>query len=113
MNLAMWEAIAKRKTNAAIHCPTRELAEEVVTVVRTMTGRGFLDNKCDYWSVYEEDTCYYPNVGAPDGRHMQYSDLRWAEENDMIIYEAIDLLTDAEFSISLGDVSIKSLFGME
>lgn len=113
MNRAVWEAIAEKKAGAAVHCPTRELAAEVVAVVKAMTGRGFLDDKCDYWGSYEEDTCYYPNVDVPDRRSMQYSDLKWAQENDMIIFSAVDLLTDADLPITLSEVNIKSLFGME
>ena len=111
MNTAVWDAIASNGSKAAVHCPTEELANNVVAVVKKMTGRGFIDDNCKYWESYKTDTCYYPNVGC--SRTMQYSDIRWAEANDMVIFEAADLFEYAELPIDISEVDIKSLFGME
>lgn len=111
MNTAVWDAIASNGSRSAVHCPTKELADNVVAIVKKMTGRGFIDDKCDYWDAYETDTCYYPNVDC--SMTMQYSDIHWAKNNDMIVFEATDLFMDAELSITVSEVDIKSLFGME
>lgn len=111
MNTAVWDAIASNGSKSAVHCPTKELADKVVAIVKEMTGRGFIDDECSYWESYKTDTCYYPNVGIE--RTMQYSDIHWAKNNDMIIFEATDLFMDVELPIAASEVDIKSLFGME
>lgn len=101
MNTAVWDAIASSGSKAAIHCPTEELANNVVAVVKKMTGRGFIDDNCRYWESYKSDTCYYPNVGCR--RTMQYSDIRWAE----LLSPATFVLHNREGGPVLPTVSIK------
>ena len=112
MNLVMWDVIVKNGSKSAIHCPTRVLSEEVLKIVKEKTGRGFIREE-DHWLSYKENTCYYPNIGDDARDYMQYSDLKWAEENDQVIFEAADLLLSEDLPISLSEVDIKSLFGME
>ena len=113
MNLAIWDAIVKNGINSAIHCPTKKLADEVLKVVKEMSGMSFIDGRDNHWACYEEDTCYYPNIGDSTRNYMQYSDLKWAKENGQVIFEAADLLRDEDITICKSGVDIKYLLGME
>jgi uncharacterized membrane protein len=51
----------KIRENTVVHCPTEELANEVLSLAHKLgykwsTGIEYVEENC--WSVYKKDTCY-------------------------------------------------------
>lgn len=101
------------KKDVVVHCPDEDVAKSFLDAFNMRYPRHrFLPAPDSCWSVYNEDTCYFPNFGT-SFRNMQFGDIRYAAREGYNVISVYELCKEHELPISLSEVDIKSLFGME
>ena len=107
-------SIIDDKDKITIHCPEKSIARSFLEAFNKEYPRHhFMPMpKNDCWDAYKEETCYFPNFHA-SFRNMQYGDIRNALQDGYEIISVFDIYKTKELPISLSEVDIKSLFGME
>jgi hypothetical protein len=79
------QTLIETKENVVVHCPTEELAKQVLTIFHNAgltwdSGASYI--RLTNWENYKQDTAYYPNEGA-------YCDLSWVKYREKLKYRII------------------------
>lgn len=89
MNIEELEIKLKISENTGIHCPTLELAKQILNIFNDL-GLKWCTNvsyiKCINWDNYENNTVYYPTAGT-------FSSLQFAQEEGYKIISAEEFIT--------------------
>lgn len=104
-------SIIKNDRLAVVHCLSEYQADEFLKCLRNHYPSKKFFGGSNNWSMYESDTCYWPNFGDTIG--LQYGSLSYAKENNYNVYEYTELCGVTELPAFTAEVDIKSLFGME
>ena len=100
------------KENVCVHCPDEDVAKSFLDAFNQAFPKHLFRPKDSCWCVYGEDTCYFPNFRT-SFRNMQYGNMEYALKDGYEVISVYDLCECNELPICLGEVDIKSLFGME
>lgn len=72
--------------NTVIHCPTEDLANEVI---KFFNNYGIIRRGGNQWDEYGDLTCYHPLVAE---KILHYCDLDWYEEKGCNVISAEEFL---------------------
>ena len=100
------------KENICVHCPDEDVAKSFLDAFNQEYPKHRFMPHDSCWSVYYCDTCYFPNFRT-SFRNMQYGSITHAVKDGYEVVSVYDLCGYNELPICLGEVDIKSLFGME
>ena len=95
-----------------VHCPEEDIAKSFLDAFNQDFPRHRFLPQESCWYVYGEDTCYFPNFRT-SFRNMQYGNMKYAVKDGYEVISVYDLCECNELPICIGEVDIKSLFGME
>lgn len=98
-----------------VHCPDRDVAIAFVQYIKDRYPSRYFKGypgKSEYWDNHKEKMCYLPRLER--GPSMQYADLEYYSGNGYEIISIYDLMHGYDIGpFAVGEVDIKSLFGME
>ena len=100
-------------SNVVVHCPEEHLADKLLEEIKRCFPDMAWNVKGTLWDVYQEQTGYYLPL-YESGHRMEYSRAEWYSTHGYKVVSIYDIMQNVDIGeFTIGEVDIKSLFGME